>query len=384
MLDDADYRDTIWRSTYFKWFELGTRYRALDSLLGRKPNKIFRTWLQHPYYDAYWQSMISFKREFANIKIPVLTTTGHFDDGQVGAMYYFREHYKYNPNAEHYLIVGPYGHFGCQGFPDSVYNGYAIDPAARISIHNIIFEWFDYILKGKPKPAILKDKINFEVMGANEWKHASSLKTMSNDTLKFYLSDRSLDTNYSLQASKPAKAGYVLQTVDFKDRTTYNFYKWNFNLSWDSITGNNGVVYISEPLKDDVIISGTFFGEIKASINKKDFDLSVNLFEQFPEGRFFPLSYFMGRASYAKDIFKRQLLVPGKIESIPFTNTYLTAKKLSKGSRIVILVNVNKAPFEQLNYGTGKDVNDETIKDADEPLKVKWYNSSLIQIPIVK
>jgi putative CocE/NonD family hydrolase len=383
-LDEQDYRDTIWRSTYFKWFEAGTKYPTLDSILGRKPNKIFRTWLQHPSYDSYWQNMIPYKEEFSKIKIPVLTTTGYYDDGQVGAMYYFREHYKYNPNAEHYLLIGPYGHFGAQGFPDSVYNGYAIDPVARITIHDIIYQWFDYIFKGAAKPAMLKDKINFEVMGANEWKHASSLKTMSNDTLKFYLSDKRIDTGYYLQSTKPVKTGYVPQAVDFKDRASGNFYRWSFNIIWDSLTYPNGVLYVSDPLKEDLMISGNFFGQIKASINKKDFDFSINLFEQMPDSKLFFLSYFMGRASYAKNILKRQLLTPGKIESIPFSNTYLTVKKICKGSRIVAMVNVNKSPFEQINYGAGRDVNDETIKDAKEPLRVKWFNDSFIGIPVLK
>jgi len=381
-LDEKDYRDTIWNSTYFKWFEAGTRYPTLDSIAGRKPNKIFRTWLKHPYYDSYWQNMIPYKEEFSKIKIPILTTTGYFDDGQVGAMYYFREHYKYNPDAGHYLLIGPYGHFGAQGFPDSVYNGYAIDPVARIPIHDNIYQWFDYILKGAAKPSFLKDKINYEVMGTNEWRHASSLKTMSNDTLKFYLSDKKIDTSYLLQSTKPVKTGYTLQAVDFKDRTVGNFYRWSFNIIWDSINVINGIIYVSDPLKEDIIISGSFFGQIKASINKKDFDFSINLFEQMPDGKLYYLTYFMGRASYAKNILKRQLLTPGKIESIPFSNTYFTVKKISKGSRIMAIVNVNKSPFEQINYGTGKDVNDETIKDAKDPLKVKWFNDSFISIPV--
>ena len=383
-LDEKDYRDTIWGSTYFKWYAAGTAYPTLDSIAGRAPNKIFRTWLKHPYYDAYWQKMIPYKKEFSKINIPVLTTTGYFDDGQIGATYYLREHYKYNPKAEHYMLIGPYGHFGSQGFPDSVYSGYTLDHVANISIHDIIFQWFDYVLKGKPKPAMLKDKVNFEVMGANEWKHVHSLKQMANDTLKFYLSDVASDTIYSLKKIPPAKKGFVLQTVDFNGRNSINQNYWRGFIIWDSIAGDNGVMYITDPLENDITISGSFLGQMKTSINKKDLDFSINLFEQMPDGRFFYLSCFMGRASYAKDILKRQLLTPGKIETIPFTNSYISVKKLSKGSRVIALVNVNKSPFEQINYGTGKDVNEETIKDAKEPLKVKWYNDSFIKIPVMR
>lgn len=137
-------------------------------------------------------------------------------------------------------------------------------------------------------------------------------------------------------------------------------------------------------MKEPILINGSFLGEIKASINKKDMDIGVTLYEVMPNGEYFHLSYFLGRASYAKDITKRNLLRPNEIESIPFSNTHLVSKQLSKGSSLLVVINVNKNPFSQLNYGTGKEVSDETIEDAKEPLKVKWYNDSFVKIPIWK
>ncbi|WP_394776052.1 hypothetical protein [Flavobacterium sp.] len=133
-----------------------------------------------------------------------------------------------------------------------------------------------------------------------------------------------------------------------------------------------------------MLINGSFLGEIKASINKKDMDIGVTLYELMPNGEYFHLSYFLGRASYAKDISTRNLLKPNQIESIPFSNTHLVSKQLNKGSRLVVVLNVNKNPFSELNYGTGKVVTEETIQDAKEPLKVKWYNDSFVKIPIWK
>jgi len=374
-IDDADYNNTNWDSIYRAWYAKGSAYKLLDSVAGRGYNKIFRKWLEHPSYDAYWQNMIPYKNEFSHIDIPVLSTTGYYDGGQIGAMYYFREHHRYNPKAEHYLLIGPYGHFGAQSKPDSVYNGYTIDAVANISIRNVIFQWFNYILKDSAKPAILKDTINFEVMGANEWRHAPSLSRMSNDSLEFYLADHKLVT--------APKSGFTLQKVDFADRNTTNGYYRAFNIIYDSLLNENGLIYTSAPVEQDMLINGAFSGQLQLSINKKDIDFSVTLYELMPDGKYFYLSYFMGRASYARNVSKRQLLHPGKIETIPFTNTYITSKKISKGSRIVIEVNINKSPYEQINYGTGKDVNEENIKDAKTPLLVKWYNSSKVFIPVL-
>jgi hypothetical protein len=51
---------------------------------------------------------------------------------------------------------------------------------------------------------------------------------------------------------------------------------------------------------------------------------------------------------------------------------------------LVIYLNVNKNPFSELNYRTGKTVSEETIKGAKEPLQVKWYNDSFVKIPILR
>lgn len=120
------------------------------------------------------------------------------------------------------------------------------------------------------------------------------------------------------------------------------------------------------------------------SINKKDFDYGITLYEVMTDGKYFDLSYTIGRASNASDIANRELLKPIEVQTIPFSNTHLVSKKLNKGSRLLVYINVNKNPFSELNYGTEKVVSEETIDDANEPLKLKWYNDSFVEIPIRK
>lgn len=382
-LDETDYRGPHWGDLYNNWYEKGGSYRSLDTLAGRPGNHVFQRWLDHPTYDAYWQSMIPYKKDFSRIIIPVLSTTGYYDGGQIGELYYFNEHLKYLPDAKHYLLIGPYGHFGSQGYPDSVYNGYRIDEAARIPIHNIIFEWFDHIFKGKPLPAILKDRVNYQVMGANTWKHAHDLKSMSNGRLRLYLTDKNSEGAYGLSSHAQGKR-FLEQQIDFKDRSTRNSYYYFNHIIYDELFPNNGLLLWSDPLTEDMELNGRFSGQMKALINKKDMDYSVALFEVRPDSSYFLLSYFMGRASYAKSLQKRSLLTPGKKATIPFSNTYMVSRKLSKGSRIAIVLNINKSPFEQINYGTGKDVNLETIADAGEPLRIKWFCDSYIDLPVFR
>lgn len=384
------YLDTIagndrqrFRKMQWKWWETGEAYKKLDSLDG-SPNRLFQRWIKHPSFDEYWQKMAPYKNDFVQINIPVLVFDGYYNDSQNSSLYYVRELQKYNPKNPVYVVIGPYDHFGTQVGGEKELYDYKVDPVSIINIKKITYQWFDYILKNGEKPEILKDKINYEIMGANEWRSAPSLDKMANGFLKLYLSDSKRGKFYSLKDKKAAQKKYLYQEVDFADRQVQNNEYYPDPIIRKEIDTANGFAFVSEPLKEPILINGSFFGEIKASINKKDMDVGVTLYEVMPNGEYFHLSYFLGRASYTKDITKRNLLKPNEIESIPFSNTHLVSKQLSKGSRLLVVINVNKNPFSQLNYGTGKEVSDETIEDTKEPLKVKWYNDSFVKIPIWK
>jgi len=385
-LDNETYYDfRRWNALNSKWYASGKPYRQVDSVDGA-PNKWLQRWLQHASYDKYWQAMVPYKDEFAAINIPVLTITGYYDDGQQSAVRFLKDHYRYNKNANHYLLIGPYDHSGAQASSKPAnLRGYAIDPVAQIDTPEITFQWMDYILRGARKPELLKDRINYQVMGTNEWHHAPSLERMSNDTLTLYMSDVKSGDHYLLSREKPSKTGSLYQEVDFADRKTSN----NGDAYPNPIVGkkldlSNGFSFISEPFKEPVEVSGMFTGEIKAVINKKDMDLGVVLYEMMPNGQLVHLSYFIGRASYAKDMSVRRLLTPGQVESIPFDKTRMVSRRLSTGSRLLVTLNVNKNAFAQINYGTGKDVSDEDIGDAKPPLQVKWQTGSYVKIPISK
>lgn len=85
----------------------GVAYNKMDSLDGL-PNPQFNERLLHPTYDAYWQDMMPYKEEFSHIDIPVLATTGYYDGGQTGTRFYLDQHTKYNKDAAHYWVIGPY------------------------------------------------------------------------------------------------------------------------------------------------------------------------------------------------------------------------------------------------------------------------------------
>jgi hypothetical protein len=149
LLDNKTYNDPErWQRMQRKWFASGAPYRKIDQIDGT-PNSLLQRWLLHPSYDIYWQNMVPYKEDFAYIDIPVLTITGYYDDAQQSALDYTRQHYFYNPRAEHYVVIGPYDHFGSHAAKkDEMLRGYAIDPVAQFSTPELVYQWMDYVMKG--------------------------------------------------------------------------------------------------------------------------------------------------------------------------------------------------------------------------------------------
>lgn len=384
LLDEQTYDDPErWRRMRLKWFASGAPYRNIDQIDG-KPNPFLQRWLQHPAYDKYWQDMVPYKQDFAQIAIPVLTITGYYDDAQQSALDYTKEHYQFNRRAEHYVVIGPYDHFGTHAAQKPAeLRGYTIDTVAQFSTPELVYQWMDYVMRGGPKPALLKDRVDFEVMGANEWQHAPSLAQMTQRQIPFYFSSTMEGGRHVLTRKKGN--GTVIETVDFADRSTWNnVHSYPGSIIETKLEGKiTEMVYASEPFTKEQVISGAFSGELHITLNKKDADLGLTVFEQLPDGRLFHLAYWLGRASYAGHPEKRILLTPGKATRVPFF-TSVVSRLMVPGSRLVVLLDVDKNPFSQINYGTGEEVSEESIKDAGVPLTVRWHGNGFINVPFGK
>jgi putative CocE/NonD family hydrolase len=389
-LDDSTYNDRArWRRLDNAWYASGRAYRDLDKIDGT-PNPIWHDWIAHPGYDAYWQKMIPYGREFASIKIPVLQTAGYYFGGPGAALYYLTEHYRYNPRGRHYLVIGPYDHFQAQrgvvsALSDTatVLAGYEIDPVARIDIiANLRYQWFDWIMRGGPRPALLANKVNYEVVGANQWKHAPSVAAMSNSVLRFHLSNERSGPWYRLTRAAPPRKAWLSLTVDLADRSDSSRIVPGGGVSDTAIDTLNALVFASDPLPAATEVSGLPSGHLELVANKRDFDFGISIFELRRDGTYRSLPPYQSRASYVGDITRRRLLTPGALERLDWKNVRLTSHLCEAGSRIVMVLGVLRSPGQQINYGTGRDVNAETVADAGAPLAIQWSNRSYLELPV--
>ncbi|HEU4883329.1 MAG TPA: CocE/NonD family hydrolase C-terminal non-catalytic domain-containing protein [Longimicrobium sp.] len=319
----------------------------------------------------------------------MLQTAGYFFGGPGGAAWYADEHLQHNPGARHYLVIGPYDHLQAQrgvvtvlGDTATWIAGYTIDPVAGIDIvASLRYQWFDHVLRGSPRPALLQDRVNYQLMGANTWRHAPSLAAVANDRLRLYLRPGA-DGRHTLASAPPDPDATLTQTVNLADRSDVDA-PFVGGLLAAEIDTANAVALVSEPLAAATEVSGLLTGHLELIANRRDFDFTITLYEWLADGQYVQLPPFMTRASHAGSIYERRLLTPGERERLDFVSRVrMLGRQVSPGSRIVMVLAVPKSARQQINYGTGGDVSDESIEDAREPLVIRWMGGSYIDLPV--
>ena len=379
---DDTYNDKRWQSLEETWYRSGKSYFEFDRT-EEKPNLYFHSWLHHPSFDGFWRRLIPDAAEFARINIPVLTTVGYYGGDLPGALYYFAQHLHSNPQADHTLLVGPYDDGAMQRGPFSVLRGYAVDQAALIDLRELRYQWFDSVFRGTPKPALLSDRVNFEVMGANEWRHAPSLDEMAGTRLRYFLAAGDSADGHALSLEPSARSSFVRQSVDFGDRSDA---AWRppFNILGNELPLHNSMKFVSEPLSEPLEISGSISGRLDFTVSRMDVDLTVAAYEALPNGDYLALydPVYAFRASYAANRSHRTLLRAGERQQLSFRVERLTSRRLQPGSRIVIVLGVNKTPEQQINYGGGDDVSAESLQEDSPPLAIRWYAGSYVDLPV--
>jgi putative CocE/NonD family hydrolase len=392
----SESEDASWHLLEKRWYTSGQPYRDLDRMAGR-PSPIFQRWLSHPSYDYYWHSMVPFESQFARIKIPVLSITGYYSAAEAGSLYYFDQQLKANPKANHTLIIGPWTDGSIDTGPTPDLRGLAIDPVAQMDLDDLRYQWFDQIFRRGPWPAFVKGRVNVQLAGANEWLPGSSLESLANGSVRFYLDSQSLDPappkggkvapasggRYRLLQRRSARKVPVTQVVKLADR---NDSDWTAptTLVLKTLSETDTLILVSDPLIQVIDLVGMPRLHLDFTPNKFDMDLAITLYEQLANGDYVQLygPPYEFRASYAHDLNHRHLLQAGVEQQLDVSLHQVLGRRLQVGSRLVITLAVNKRPDRQINYGTGGDVSTETEQDAKIPLRVRWHGGTYFDLPV--
>ena len=97
-----------------------------------------------------------------------------------------------------------------------------------------------------------------------------------------------------------------------------------------------------------------------------DLDLNIALYELLPNGDY--LAALRAALRVARKLRPGSRASPsaqgGERQQLTFKSERLTSRRLQAGSRLVMVLGINKRPDHEINYGTGGDVSAESVADA--------------------
>jgi putative CocE/NonD family hydrolase len=366
---------SFWIQKYRELYLEHRAFKELDAITGN-PSAIFQEWLAHPYPDAFWDAFNPSAEQFARIEIPILTITGNYDDDQPGAMEFYRRHMMFGSKAakdRHYLIIGPWDHGGTDT-PTREVGGLVFGEASVLDMNELHKDWYDWVLKSGQKPAFLKNRVAYYVVGKDEWKYAESLEAIGAGKRVFYLDSDGGGANdvfhsghlTEAKATKTAADSFVYDPLDTRPAGLEQEEIENY-LTDERYALNlfgNGLIYHTEPFAEGAEVSGNTKLVLWISMDVPDADFQATLYEIMPDGKSVSLAHDRLRARFRESLRDEKLIEPGEILKYEFTGFNWFSRYIAKGSRLRLVIACPNSIYTQKNYNSGKNVIEETGKDA--------------------
>ena len=365
--------------TYAYYMKLGPTSKLItDVIRGRNP--LFRDQLLHTTYDGFWQAR-DLSRHLHNIHCAVMVVGGWFDSEDLsGPFKTYHAIEKHNSGIGNTLVVGPWAHGGWARTDGDDLGDVQFNAKTSIFFReNIQFPFFEHYLRGvgtTPLPAAYV----FET-GANVWRKfdawppktavAKMLYFRENGGLSFDApSTNGGSDQYVSDPQHPVPfVGYTTDTVP--DRYMDDDQRF-------AARRPDVLVYQTEPLTEDMTISGPVSAKLHIASTGTDSDFVVKLIDVYPDD--FPGTddsndgkhvvnsppLIMGgyqqlvrgepmRAKFRKDWEKPEPLTPGKATEVDFTMPDIF-HTFRKGHLVMVQVQSSWFPLVDRNPQTFTDI----------------------------
>lgn len=351
--------------------------------------------MSHGTNDAFWEqnNIVDFPERYKDI--PVYLVGGWYDSWAGNTTTNFITLTK-ALKSDVYLIMGPWIH----GQQAKSSHG-QVDFGDEAAIPDELawrLEWYDHWLKGKDnsvgKAAPFATKVRTFVMGTGDghkttagqlfhggfWRDEKEWPPARARMTNYYFGEdgtlgtrppaaESSSTTYTFDPARPVPTiggnissgdGIMLQGA-WDQRGGPHI--WNWTQPVPLSARNDIIVFQSEPLPEDVEVTGEIEVKLWASSSAPDTDFTAKLVDVYPASSDWPGGFDLNigdgivRARYRDGLKEEKLMNPG--ETYPFTiKLYPTSNVFKKGHRIRVDISSSNFPRFDLNPNTGEPLND--------------------------
>jgi uncharacterized protein len=387
----------------YNWYlQLG----ALSNANAKYFNGKLPTWndfVNHPDYDAFWKRQ-GFAPWLNKVTVPTLNVAGWWDQEDFyGPMKIYQLLERHDTDHKNFLVVGPWNHGGWSR-SDGEKLG-PVDFGSKTSEYyrrNVQARFLGYYLKGKADPG-LPEALTFRT-GENKWTRHDQWPPKQNVVAKklYFQANGGLSFDRPQRTSEPAFDSYVsdpANPVPYRHQPIQVRSGWTTWLVEDQRFVEHRpdvLTFVSEPLKDDLTISGTVTANLFASTSGTDSDWVVKFIDVYPEdyapdpkmaGYELMIADEVFRGRYYKGFDKPEPLVPNAAThyTIGFPGNDHT---FLKGHRI--MVQVQSTWFPLIDRNPQKFVpnifnaKESDFRKATQRVYRSGANASYIYVPVIE
>ena len=379
--------------------------RTSDRASTRRALPMYQAILNHPTYDSFWKGL-SVRERIDRVHVPVFTVGGWYDNYVESDLEAFADLHKAGrSDSKHRILIGPWPHNMSSPFAGVAFGN---DSGAPIRAYQLA--WFDHWLKGMPEESarytpwtwhkiraeVDEAPVHIFVMGANRWRdeqewplarthytplyfagkgHANTLKGDGALTWKIERNDKPDRFSYDPHDPVPTMGGAVCCDP--------RIFPWGPMDQRPVEKRKDVLVYTSDPLKQELEVTGLVRVVLYASTTAPDTDLTAKLIDVFPTGEARNLTDGLMRLRYRHGLDKAELAVPGEIYPVTI-DAGVTSNVFLAGHRIRVEISSSNFPRFDRNPNTGRPFADETVlKKAQQTIYHDRTYPSHVLLPVV-
>lgn len=348
-------------------------------------------WLRHPPTDSWWD-WAELRGRYDRVEAAVLNLSGWYDEsyGPEGATTNFNglaAARTGKPRPRHQLIIGPWIH-GVDAVSRSRTGDLDFGTAAIIDYDETVLRWMDRYVRGIENGVDDEGPVRLFVMGRNRWRDASSWPPSSARETSMFLIGREEDGLRGALRTAPAanKEGTTSFVSNPSSPVTDPYETFGPHDYRDLANRSDLAIFETEPLEQELEITGAMTAEIFLSCDCRDLDLWVKVLDVAPDGAAFNLmspGLDVLRASYREPEGGRQLLEPGKVYELrlPFL---ITSNVFQRGHRIRVQISGAFFPHFSRNLQTGKlESTSAKMRTAEITIHHDRDHTSRLILPVI-
>ncbi|MBM3948854.1 MAG: CocE/NonD family hydrolase [SAR202 cluster bacterium] len=358
----------------------------------------FKDWVDHPDYDDYWKAL-AIKERYEDIKIPVLQIGGWYDFFTAGTLlnYAGMKARGGSPAARRHqaVVMGPWIH---RAAIEEITHAGEVDfgKSSYLDLMAIKLRWFDRWLKGIKNGVDAEAPLKLFAMGENAWKNENEWPLARTKFTRWYFHSggkaNSLMGDGMLSPRKPGNEPADQYAYDpaFPTPTRGGcnccdpeILDWGAFDQRPAEYRQDVLVYTSEPLKEDLEVTGPVIVKLHAASDCRDTDFTGKLVDVAPDGYAVNLCDGIVRARYRESTSAQKPLRPGT--AYEFTiDLWPTSNVFKKGHRIRVDIASANFPRFDRNLNTGNPVGTDTsMKVAHQTVFHDAAHPSHILLPVI-